>query len=442
MNKSLYIETYGCQMNFSDSEIVNSILRENNSELIDNIEDADIILINTCSIRDNAEKRIFNRLRELEHLKKKNKELVIGIIGCMAERLQENLISDKSIVDIVVGPDCYRELPVLISKALKGKSQVSTVLSETETYDDINPVRINSNGVSAFVSIMRGCENYCAYCVVPYTRGKERSRSVESIVDEIKHLISKGYKEVTLLGQNVNSYLWEDKNGEEYNFSKLISIIAELDDNLRVRFATSHPKDLSDELILTIANHKNICKHIHLPLQSGSTKVLKKMNRKYTQEWYLDRIKSIKKYIPDCSITTDIIAGFCNETEEDHLETLKVMKLVKYDYAYMFKYSERPNTLAQRQYDNNVPEEVKGRRLQEIIDLQQELSLQSNKKDINKVFEVLVEGVSKRSDKEIFGRNSQNKVVIFKKTNEKPGDYVKVKVTECTAATLKGERVY
>ncbi|MGI6718695.1 MAG: tRNA (N6-isopentenyl adenosine(37)-C2)-methylthiotransferase MiaB [Bacteroidales bacterium] len=441
MNKSLYIETYGCQMNFSDSEIVNSILRENNSELIDNPEDADIILINTCSIRDNAEKRIFNRLRELKYYKKKNKDLIIGIIGCMAGRLQHNLLSDDSIVDVVVGPDSYRELPILISNALKGKAQVNTVLSETETYDDIIPLRINSNGVSAFVSIMRGCENYCAYCVVPYTRGRERSRSANSIVDEIKSLLKNGYKEVTLLGQNVNSYLWTNSDGEQINFSKLISIIAELDENLRIRFATSHPKDLSDELILTIAKYKNICKHIHLPLQSGSTKVLKKMNRKYTQEWYLERINSIKRYIPDCSITTDLIAGFCDETEEDHNQTLEVMKLVGYDYAYMFKYSERPNTLAQRKYENNVPEEEKNRRLQEIIDLQQELSLQSNKKDIDKVFEVLVEGVSKRSDKEIFGRNSQNKVIIFERKNEKPGDYVRVKVTECTAATLKGERI-
>ncbi|MDR2085265.1 MAG: tRNA (N6-isopentenyl adenosine(37)-C2)-methylthiotransferase MiaB [Bacteroidales bacterium] len=440
MSRKLYIETYGCQMNFSDSEIVGSILSENNCVLEDDVNSADIILINTCSIRENAEKRVFNRLRNLRYLKKSNPLLIIGVIGCMAERLKEDLLKKEPAVDLIVGPDAYRDLPKLLKEVDLGDKAVQTLLSEDETYDDILPVRIDSNGVSAFISIMRGCQNFCAYCVVPYTRGKERSRNPQTIINEAKTLVENGFREVTLLGQNVNSYLWEE-TGETVNFSKLMAMVAEINPLLRVRFATSHPKDLSDELIATIKKYPNICKSIHLPLQSGSNNVLKKMNRKYTREWYLGRVNAIKTAIPDCGISTDIITGFCGETEEDHKDTLSLMREVGYDSAFMFKYSERPGTTAAKCYENDIPEEVKSRRLEEIIALQSELSLASNKKDIGKTFEILVEGQSKRSKKQLFGRNSQNKVIIFTSTDEKIGDYVIVKVTDCTAATLFGEVV-
>ena len=439
--KKLYIETYGCQMNFSDSEIVGSIMQGDGCMLTDKIDDANIILINTCSIRENAENRIFNRLRELEFLKRKNNS-VIGIIGCMAERMKEDLLEKEPVVDLIAGPDAYRDLPRLIEEISPGRKAVQTQLSVDETYADIKPVRIDSNGVTAFISIMRGCENYCSYCVVPYTRGKERSRNPETIVAEARNLFNNGFREVTLLGQNVNSYRWIshciDDQEVVFSFSDLMAAVAEINPLLRVRFATSHPKDLSDELINIIAKYDNICKYIHLPLQSGSTSMLERMNRKYTREWYLDRVNAIKSAIPNCSIGTDIIAGFSGETEDEHHDTLSIMREVGYDYAYMFKYSERPGTLASRHFPDDIPDEVKGQRLNEIIDLQQQLSFESNKRDISKTFEVLVEGKSKRSDAELYGRNSQNKVIIFPAGNIRPGEYVNVKVNDCTAATLIG----
>lgn len=437
-NKKLYIETYGCQMNFSDSEIVGSVMSDHDYIPTDDIKDADVVLINTCSIRDNAEQRIYKRLHELAALKKKNKDVKIGVIGCMAERLQEKLFQEETIVDVMAGPDSYRDLPRLLDTAEDGHKAINVLLSTTETYDDINPVRLVSNGVSAFISIMRGCENFCTYCVVPYTRGKERSRNPETIVNEAKDLVAKGFKEVTLLGQNVNSYRWEIGEEEYLSFPGLLEKVAAVSPQLRVRYATSHPKDLSDELLKVMASNPNVCRSIHLPAQSGSTEVLKRMNRKYTREWYMDRISAIKKFLPEASITTDIIAGFCGETEEDHQLTLDLMKWVKYDYAFMFKYSERPGTVAAKRFPDDVPDEIKGRRLNEIIALQQELSHTSNKADVGKVFEVLVEGVSKRSDKQVFGRNSQNKVVVFDRQDFKAGDYVMVKVVECTSATLLG----
>lgn len=437
--KQVYIETYGCQMNFADSEVIGAILTNNGYSLTDNIDSADVIFINTCSIRENAENRIFNRLREINYYKKK-KELVVGIVGCMAERMKEELLEKAPVVDIIAGPDAYRSLPRMIDEVVNDKQKaVQTVLSTNETYAEINPVRISSNGVTAFISIMRGCDNFCSYCVVPYTRGRERSRDAGTIIAEAKDLFDRGYRDVTLLGQNVNSYKWTNEEGNTVNFSKLMAMVAEISPLLRVRFATSHPKDLSDELIMTIAKYDNICKFIHLPLQSGSTEVLKRMNRKYTREWYIDRIKAIRDNIPGICIGTDIIAGFCGETEEDHQETLSLMRIAKYDYAYMFKYSVRPGTLAARKMDDDVLDEVKGRRLSEIIALQQELSLESNRHDIGKTFEVLVEGRSKRSADELYGRNSQNKVIIFPGGNIHPGEYVNVMVKECTAATLLGK---
>lgn len=429
------METYGCQMNFSDSQIVGSIMTDHDFELTDNVADADLIFINTCSIRDHAEQRIRARLKEFKKYKKNRPDLKVGLLGCMAERLKEQLLEQEQSVDIIVGPDAYRDLPRLLNIAETGQKAINVLLSLDETYADINP--IHTKGVSSFISIMRGCENFCSYCVVPYTRGRERSRDPETIIDEARRLFDDGIREVTLLGQNVNSYKSDNGTG----FAKLLKDVAMVDPLLRVRFATSHPKDLSDELIETIAKYPNICNSIHLPVQSGSNNMLKKMNRKYTREWYLGRIEAIKKLIPDCALSTDIIAGFSGETEEDHLETLSLMKHVGYDYAFMFKYSERPNTLAAKKYADDVPEEIKGRRLQEIIDLQQELSHKSNLKDIGKEFEVLVENVSKKSQKELSGRNSGNKVVVFPSTESKPGDYVEVRVTSCTPATLIGEIV-
>jgi tRNA-2-methylthio-N6-dimethylallyladenosine synthase len=432
--KILYIETYGCQMNFSDSEVVASILKQD-YQLTTNIKDADLILINTCSIRDNAEKRVENRLHSIKHLKKNNQHLKIGIIGCMAERMKESLFEKGFDVDLVFGPDAYRELPKQLEIVHEGRKSINTILSEKETYDNINPVRINSNGISAYISIMRGCENFCSYCVVPYTRGKERSRNPDTILSEAEKLVLSGYKEITVLGQNVNSYNWK-----EYNFPRLIDELAQIDNQLRIRFATSHPKDLSDELIDVIKNRKNICRSIHLPVQSGSNDILKRMNRKYSTEWYLDRVKSIKKHIKDCTISTDIISGFCGETEKDHQDTLSLMEKVGYYYAFMFKYSDRPGTKAHKSMKDDVPEKVKSRRLDEIIELQQKLSLESNKKDIGKEFEVLVEGESKRSQDDFFGRNSQNKVIVFPATKGIiTGRYTNKVITKVTAATLIGK---
>ncbi len=436
MKKKVFIETYGCQMNFNDSEIVMSVLSPHYQNT-DNINEAELILINTCSIRDNAEERIWNRLKHLRALKKKNKNLKIGVLGCMAERLKDDFIERENIVDLVVGPDAYRELPQLLSLVDSGQNAINTILSEEETYADISPVRYATNGVSAFISIMRGCQNFCSYCVVPYTRGKERSRNPHSIVEEAKDLFEKGYKEITLLGQNVNSYLWKNDQ-ETIHFWNLMEMVADVSPLLRIRFATSHPKDISDELIDVIAQRPNICKSIHLPVQSGSDNMLKLMNRKYTREWYLSRIEAIKNRMPDCTISTDIIAGFCNESEQDHQDTLDLMRKVGYSAAFMFKYSTRPGTFAYKKLDDNVPEELKIKRLQEIINLQQELSLASNKRDIGKTFEVLIEGFSKRSDEQQFGRTSQNKVVVFPKSNLDKGNYVNVLIKSCTAATLKG----
>lgn len=437
-SKKLYIETYGCQMNFSDSEIVTSILSDKGYRVTEEIKAADLILLNTCSIRDNAEQRVRNRLNELHALKKKKPSLVIGLLGCMAERLKDKILEEEKHIDLIVGPDGYRSIPDLIEEVESGQKAVNVLLSADETYADINPVRLGTNKVTAFISIMRGCQNFCSYCVVPYTRGRERSRNPKTIIEEAKSLFDLGYREVTLLGQNVNSYRWEE-NGLPYEFPALLEDVANVSELLRVRFATSHPKDLSDELLEVMAAHTNICRSIHLPVQSGSSRLLKMMHRDYTREWYLERIDSIKKYLPGCSITTDIIAGFCSETEEDHMLTLDIMKMVKYDYAYMFKYSERPNTYAAENYKDDVPEDIKGRRLEEIIAVQQELSLQSNRADIGSVVEVLIEGVSKRDKNQLYGRTGSNKVVVFNSGTFQPGQYAMVKITGCTSATLKGE---
>jgi tRNA-2-methylthio-N6-dimethylallyladenosine synthase len=435
--KKVYIETYGCQMNVADSEVVVSILSEAGYEPTTNIKDAGLILINTCSIRDNAEQRIWGRLTALSHLKKKNKDLKIGIIGCMAERLKEKLIETEQLVDIVVGPDAYRELPLLVIEAEAGHKAVNVLLSREETYADISPVRMDKNGVSSFVSIMRGCNNMCSYCVVPYVRGAERSRNPESIFKEAKELFENGYREVTLLGQNVDSYYWKD-DSETLGFPALLEKVAGINPLLRVRFSTSHPKDISDELLHTIARYDNICRHIHLPAQSGSTRILKLMNREYSREWYMDRIKAIQSIIPDCSLSTDMITGFCTETEEDHNDSLSLMDWVGFDFAYMFKYSERPGTKAARKYKDDVPESVKASRLSEMISLQNQLSVKSKKNDIGMVFEVMVEGFSKRSVEYLSGRTSQNKVVVFPGSKLKKGDYVRVKIERCTSATLIG----
>lgn len=439
MKPLLFIETYGCQMNFADSEILVSILKDWYDATQDYAR-ADLILVNTCSIRDHAEQRVFNRLKEFAALKKKRPGMRLGIVGCMAERLKEQLLDSDLDIDLVVGPDAYRSLPRLLARVEAGQKGIDTLLSEEETYQDIMPVRLGSNRISAFISIMRGCQNYCSYCVVPYTRGKERSRDAGTIVDEAGSLVEQGYKEVTLLGQNVNSY----RNGD-VDFAELMRRVASVSPSLRVRFSTSHPKDLSDELIAVMAEYPNVCKSIHLPVQSGSSAMLKKMNRKYDRDWYLDRIRAIRKAMPDCGISTDIIAGFCGETEEDHRQTLSLMEEVGYDFAFMFKYSERPGTFASRHYPDDIPEEVKLRRLNEIISLQQKLSHESNKRDVGKRFEVLVEGESKKDKAQYFGRNSQNKVVVFDNpvlpsgvSRYRVGDYVEVEVQGCTPATLLG----
>ena len=434
---SVFIETFGCQMNFSDSEIVASVMQQNNYQIVDKAVEANVIFLNTCSIRDNAEQRIRGRLRELKALKKKNPHLVIGILGCMAERLKETLLKEEQMVDLIAGPDSYRSLPSLIAETKTGNKASDVQLSGIETYDDITPIRYDSNGISAFISIMRGCQNFCSYCVVPYTRGKERSRNPETILLEALRLFDQGYREITLLGQNVNSYSWK----QDFNFAKLIEKVALINPLLRVRFATSHPKDLSDELIYTIARHQNICRSIHLPLQSGSTSVLERMNRNYTREFYMSRIEAIRKQIPDVGLSTDLIAGFCGETEEDHQQTLSLIQWAGFDLAYLFAYSERPDTYAAEHLKDDVLEEVKSRRLSELITLQRDISHQNNKKDIGSITEVLIEGTSKRSDQHLSGRNSRNKVVVFPKMHYQAGDYVKVKILSCTTATLKGEVV-
>ena len=435
--KKLFIETYGCQMNAGDSEIVVSIMQEHGYRYTENINEADIVLINTCSIRDNAEQRIWGRLSAMRQIKKRKPSLIVGIIGCMAERLKEQLIEKGTGVDIVAGPDSYRSLPDLVRTAEDGSKGINVELSKEETYAEIAPVRLDRNGVSAFIAIMRGCNNFCSYCVVPYTRGRERSRDCNTIVAEARTLFENGYREVTLLGQNVNSYCFG-----EVGFPELMAMVAEISPLLRVRFATSHPKDISDRLLEVMARYENICKAIHLPAQSGSNTMLEKMNRKYTREWYLERIAAIRRYMPDCAITTDLISGFCGETLEDHQATLSLMREVGYAGAFMFKYSERPDTFSARHFADDISEEEKTRRLNEVIALQNQLSTESNEAEVGLIRQVLVEGTSKRSEEQLCGRTSQNKMVVFDRGNHTTGDYVTVKITGCSSATLFGEEVF
>lgn len=442
VQKHFYIESYGCAMNFSDSEIVASILSENGYGVTNDYFEADLILLNTCSIREKAEDTIRNRIQVFKKAKRKNKDLLVGVLGCMAERLKGKLLEEEKLVDMVVGPDAYRTLPALIAEAKGGQKAVNVLLSREETYAEINPVRLNQNGITAFISIMRGCDNMCSFCVVPFTRGRERSRDPETIVNETRDLVNKGYKEVTLLGQNVDSYKWKNEAGEiETTFAQLLEKVALVDPNLRVRFSTSHPKDITDDVLHTVAKYDNVCNYIHLPVQSGSSVVLERMNRTYTREWYLERVEAIRRIIPDCGISADVITGFCGETEEDHQETLSLMEMVKYDMSYMFYYSERPGTLAARKYKDDVPLEVKKRRLAEVIKLQNQHSLEGNKRDIGKVHTVLVERFSKKSESDLCGRNDQYKMVVFPQKNHKPGDYVDVLITDCTGGTLIGEAV-
>lgn len=442
--RRFYIESYGCAMNFSDSEIVASILQQEGFGATKNCAEADLILLNTCSIREKAEQTVRKRLTEFRKMKKRKPGMLVGVLGCMAERLKEKLLEEEKLVDLVVGPDAYRTLPGLIREADGGQKGVNVLLSRDETYAGISPVRLNSNGITAFVSIMRGCNNMCSFCVVPFTRGRERSRDAASIVSECRELLDAGYKEVTLLGQNVDSYYYTpEADGKPVTFAALLEMVANVSPQLRIRFSTSHPKDITDEVLYTMKKYANICKYIHLPLQSGSTRVLQLMNRSYTREWYMAKVARIKEIMPDCAISSDVIAGFCTETEEDHQQTLSMMEYAKYDFSYMFFYSERPGTLAQRRYQDDIPLEVKKRRLQEIVDLQGQLSHQSNKEDLGKTVTVLIEGASKKDAAQWKGRNSQNKVVIFPKGNftYKEGDYVEVHVTACTQATLLGEIV-
>lgn len=433
--KQLFIETYGCQMNVADSEVIASVMKMAGYETCDDLEQADAILLNTCSVRENAENKIYNRLDTLNALRKKGRKLIVGVVGCMAERVKDNLINDYG-VDIVAGPDSYLSLPELFAAAEVGEKAINIELSTTETYRDIIPERICGAHVGGFVSIMRGCNNFCHYCIVPYTRGRERSREVESILNEVKDLQAKGFKEVTLLGQNVNSYC-----AGEVRFPQLLAQVAEAVPEMRIRFTTSHPKDMSDETLEVIAAHPNVCRHIHLPVQSGSDRILKLMNRKYTREWYLGRIDAIRRILPDCGITTDIFVGYHSETEEDHQLSLSLMRECGYDSAFMFKYSERPGTYASKHLPDDVSEETKIRRLNEMIALQNELSAESYRKDVGKTYEVLVEGVSKRSKDQLFGRTSQNKVVVFDRAGHHIGDFVKVKILESSSATLKGIEV-
>lgn len=435
-DKKLLIETYGCQMNLADSEVVASIMKQSGYRVTEDLDEADAVFLNTCSIRENAEQRIINRLEFLNSLRKE-KKLIIGVLGCMAERVKEDLI-EKHHADLVVGPDSYLTLPDLIATVEAGEKAMDVELSTTETYKDIIPSRIYGNRISGFVSIMRGCNNFCTYCIVPYTRGRERSRTLDSILQEVNDLVNRGYKEITLLGQNVNSYTYKKENEEVISFPQLLKSVAMAAPHTRIRFTTSHPKDMSDETLKVIASTANICKHIHLPVQSGSSRILKLMNRKYTREWYLDRIAAIRKYIPNCGITTDLFSGFHSETEEDHQETLSLIKVCQFDSAFMFKYSERPGTYASKNLEDNVPEEIKLRRLNEIIELQREMSELANQQEINRTHEVLVEGVSKRSNKQFFGRTEQNKVVVFDREDAQIGDFVNVTINDVSSATLKG----
>jgi len=445
-SKKLYLESYGCQMNFSDSEIVASILCKNGYSTTRNALDADVILMNTCSIRDNAEQRVRNKLRQYQKQKKQNPSLVIGILGCMAERLKKQLLEEEKLVDLVAGPDSYRDLPNLIEEVEGGQKAVNVLLSREETYADIAPVRLGKNGVTAFISIMRGCDNMCSFCVVPFTRGRERSRDPESIVNEAKELFDQGYREVTLLGQNVNSYRWNvtkkneliDPSKPTVSFAQLLEMVALVNPLLRIRYSTSHPKDMTDDVLHTMAKYPNICKYIHLPVQSGNSNVLQRMNRGYTREWYLDRIAAIKRIMPEASISTDVIVGFCGETDEEHRDTVSLMKDCNFDFAYMFAYSEREKTLAERKFTDDVTDEVKRTRLTDVQVLQHEMAFVNNAKTVGGLYEVLVEGTSKRSDDDVYGRNSQNLTVIFPKENYKPGDYVMVRITESTSATVRG----
>jgi tRNA-2-methylthio-N6-dimethylallyladenosine synthase len=438
-NKKLFIETYGCQMNVADSEVIASVMQMAGYSMAETLEEADAVFMNTCSIRDNAEQKIYNRLEYFHSLRRKKRNLIVGVLGCMAERVKDDLINNYH-VDLVVGPDAYLTLPDLTAAVEAGEKAINVELSTTETYCDVIPSRICGNHISGFVSIMRGCNNFCTYCIVPYTRGRERSRDIESILNEVSDLVKKGYKEVTLLGQNVNSYRFE--SGEEtITFPRLLAIVAEHAPGVRIRFTTSHPKDMSDETLEVIARYPNICNHIHLPVQSGSSRILKLMNRKYTREWYLDRVAAIRRIIPDCGLSTDIFSGFHSETEEDHQLSLSLMEQCGYDSAFMFKYSERPGTFASKHLEDNVPEDVKIRRLNEIIALQNRLSAEANQRCVGKVYEVLVEGVSKRSREQLFGRTEQNRVVVFDRGSHHVGDFVKVLVTEASSATLKGEEV-
>ena len=445
--KKLYLESYGCQMNFSDSEIVASILIDNGFSTTHDSSIADVILMNTCSIRENAELRVRNKLSQYQKQKRNNPKLVIGILGCMAERLKKNLLEEEKLVDLVAGPDSYRDLPLLIQEVESGQKAVNVLLSREETYADISPVRLGSGGITAFISIMRGCDNMCSFCVVPFTRGRERSRNPETIVQEALDLFNNGYREVTLLGQNVDSFRWNitkkdeiiDSEKETVNFAQLLEKVALVNPDLRVRFSTSHPKDMTDEVLHTMSKYENICKYIHLPVQSGSSAVLKKMNRGYTREWYLNRTDAIKRIMPDCAISTDIITGFCGETDEQFEETVSLIKAVEYNFSYMFYYSERPKTLAERKFEDDIPLAIKKSRLQHVINIQHELSLKSNKLDIGKTFKVLIEGISKRSDADAYGRNSQYVTVIFPKESHEAGTYVNVKIKSCTTTTLIGE---
>ena len=434
--RKLYIESYGCAMNFADSEIVASLMLDMGFETTAQYKEADVIFINTCSIRDNAEQRVRNRLREFSAAKKKRPGITIGVLGCMAERLQSKFLEEEKLVDIVIGPDSYRDLPNLLSQADEGMRAVNVLLSREETYADISPVRLNSNGISAFVSIMRGCDNMCSFCVVPFTRGRERSRDPESIVREAKELFEEGYREVTLLGQNVDSYKWEDR----LNFAGLLEIVAQIDPLLRVRFSTSHPKDITNEVLHKINKYDNICNHIHLPVQSGNSRVLELMNRTYTREWYLERIDTIRRLIPECSISTDMIIGFCTETEEEHQDTLSLMDYVKFDFAYMYTYSERPGTLAAKRFEDDIPENVKTRRFNEILKMQQACSLHRLEQHIGKIHRVLIDGFSKKSDQDFSGKTEHNITVVFPiNENNMRGDYVNVAIVRCTPATLIGQ---
>lgn len=452
--RKLYIESYGCQMNFSDSEIVASILAKEGFDTTSDIHLADVVFLNTCSIREKAEQTVRNRLTQINAVKKQRPEMLVGVLGCMAERLKSKLLEEEKIVDLVAGPDAYRDLPQLISQVDEGEKAVNTFLSREETYADIAPVRLNSNGVTAFISIMRGCDNMCSFCVVPFTRGRERSRDPQSIVAEAQDLFNRGYREVTLLGQNVDSYKWsEEENNKAFiakkgidavvNFANLLELVANVSPELRVRFSTSHPKDITDDVLHTMAKYENICKYIHLPVQSGNSHILEMMNRGYSREWYLEKINRIREILgADCGISSDMITGFCSETEEEHQETLSLMDLVQYDFAYMFFYSERPGTLAAKKYPDDVPDEVKRRRLQEIIQKQTEHSAIRNRSDVGKVHKVLIEGFSKKSAEHLQGRNTANKVVVFPKENFQKGQYVNVLVEDCTAATLIGKAVH